>query len=52
MNLIVPPVKKGARQDLAQLIVGLIDYEEAGKFRRDLAQKVLHAQIALARAGW
>ncbi len=37
--------------DLGEEIVGLVDYHEAGKFRRELAQKLLDSQLERARRG-
>src|SRR5262249_53135011 len=44
----VPPVKKGQRRDIGEMIAALIDYEKSGKDRRDLAEKMVYAQIWLA----
>ena len=49
---VCPPVVKGQRQDVADLIAGVIDFDRAGKDRRDLAQKILFAQIGLATNGF
>lgn len=49
---VVPPTKKGARHDLAQLMVGLVDFDRAGADRRDLARKIILAQIRLAERGY
>lgn len=49
---VVPPAKKGARLDLAQLLTGLIDFDRAGADRRDLARKIILAQIRLAERGY
>lgn len=51
MDKVLQPLGRG-RQDMGELIVGLIDYEKAGKERRDLAEKMLYAQLSLARAGF
>jgi hypothetical protein len=37
---------------VAGLIADILDYDQAGKFRHDLAQKTISSQIALARAGF
>src|SRR3954470_17087901 len=52
MDKVVPPLVRGQRRDLAELIADVLDYDQAGKFRRELAQKVIASQLALARAGF
>ncbi len=52
MDRVVPPIRKGHRRDLGEMIMAMLDYNAAGEFRRELAQKILHAQITLARAGY
>jgi DNA invertase Pin-like site-specific DNA recombinase len=52
MDRIVRPLKKGRRADLGEMIATMVDYDHAGEFRRDLAQKMIHAQTALAKAGY
>jgi DNA invertase Pin-like site-specific DNA recombinase len=52
MNKVCPPLTKGKRQDIGDLIVSMLDYNYAGEFRRELAQKILFAQIGLAKAGF
>jgi hypothetical protein len=37
---------------MGEMIVGLIDFDKAGKERRDLAEKLLYAQLKLARGGF
>ena len=52
MERTLPPLKKGGRFDIAELILGVIDFDHAGTFRRDLAQKILYAQLRLAKLGF
>lgn len=52
MDRVVPPLARGQRQDISELLVGLIDYHQAGKDRQELARKILFAQLALAKAGY
>lgn len=52
MDKVVPPRKRGRNRDISHDIVALIDYQQAGDFRRELAQKILNAQLTLARAGF
>jgi hypothetical protein len=51
MDKTLPPLPRGQR-DLGEAIVAMIDYDHAGKERRDLAQKILYAQLNLAKAGF
>jgi hypothetical protein len=48
----LPPVKKGQRRDIGEMIAALVDYEKSGKDRRDLAEKMIYAQIRLAGLGF
>ena len=52
MDLDLPPSIKGRRGDLGEMINAMVAYNHAGEFRRDLAQKMIHAQTALAKAGY
>jgi hypothetical protein len=52
MDKELPPILKGQRMNIGELITALVDYDQAGQFRRDLAAKILPAQIALARVGY
>ncbi len=49
MDRTLPPLKKGQRRDIGELIVALVDYEKSGKDRRELAEKMIYAQLRLAR---
>jgi hypothetical protein len=49
---VLEPFQRGQRIDLADLLIGLIDYDTSGRFRRELAEKLIHAKIRLARAGF
>jgi len=46
------PLQRGKRQDLGEMITGLCEYHQSGKDLVDLAEKILFAQITLARAGF
>ena len=52
MALTLSPLGIGQRHDLGDLIVGLIDFEQAGKDRRILAEKILFAKLTLAKRGF
>lgn len=52
MDRTLPPLAKTRRADIGELIGALLDYETSGKFRRDLAQKLIYAQMKLAKLGY
>jgi hypothetical protein len=52
MDKELPPIVKGRRQDLGDLILSVIDYNAAGEFRQELAEKIILAQISLAKQGF
>jgi DNA invertase Pin-like site-specific DNA recombinase len=52
MDRICAPLVKGRRRDIAEMITTLIDYEKSGKDRRELGEKMIFAQIRLARMGF
>lgn len=52
MDRELEPITTGKRQSIEDLIVGIVDYDRAGRDRRELAEKLIHAQIALARNGF
>jgi len=52
MDRVVPPLERGRRRDVGELIVAMLDYNHAGEFRRELAQKMIYAQTALAKGGF
>jgi len=49
---VLPAVAPGERIDLADLLTSMIEYDSSGRFRRDLAEKLIHAKIRLARSGF
>jgi hypothetical protein len=51
MDKTLPSLPRGQR-DLGEAIAAMIDYDRASKERRDLAQKILSAQLNLAKAGF
>jgi hypothetical protein len=51
MDLTLAPLPRG-RRDLGESIAAMIDYDRAGEERRDLAQKIIFAQLTLAKAGF
>lgn len=52
MDQVLAPLPPGGRVGLADLLTGVIDYDSSGKFRRDLAEKLIHAKIKLAERGF
>jgi DNA invertase Pin-like site-specific DNA recombinase len=50
MGKTMPPLKRG-NHDLSELIVGMVDYSQAGQERRTLAEKIIYAQRKLASLG-
>ncbi|HUY33149.1 MAG TPA: recombinase family protein [Pirellulales bacterium] len=52
MGRLYPPLAKGERASIEELPGGVIDYDRAGKDRTDLAQKIIYAQLSLAKAGY
>ena len=52
MDKTLPPLTRGKRLDIAELIVATVDYDRSSEDRRELAQKVLYAQLQLAKRGY
>ncbi len=52
MDRTLQPIKKGKKADIAELITAVMEFDHAEKFRRDLAQKILYAQLQLAKLGF
>jgi len=52
MDKILGPLSKGRRQDFAEALTAMIEYQQNGDFRRVLAEKMIFAQIQLARQGF
>ena len=48
----LPPLAKGKRRDIGDMISALVEYDQSGKVRRDLAEKMIYAQIKLAEDGF
>lgn len=49
---VLEPFERGQRRDIGELINSVIEYDKAGEERKTLAQKMIHAQIQLARKGF
>ena len=52
MDKVLGPIHNGRRPDVAEQITAIIDYNDAGKAPRELSQKMVHCQVALASAGF
>ena len=52
MDKTLPPLPRGKRPDIAELIMATVDYDRSAEDRRELAQKVLYAQLRLAKSGF
>jgi DNA invertase Pin-like site-specific DNA recombinase len=52
MDAEAAPLGRGRRQGTSDMLAAVIAYDSAGKFREDLARKVLYAQMTLAQNGY
>lgn len=52
MDRALGPLSKRDRRDVGEMILGLIDYDQSGRFRTELAEKMIFAQLSLAKAGY
>lgn len=52
MSNVLGPLARGERVDIGEIVTGVVDYDKAGKDRRDLAEKIISAHLSLARAGY
>lgn len=52
MDKVLGPLARGERVDIGEMVTGVVDYDRAGKDREDLAEKIINAQLSLARAGF
>ncbi|MCE9527937.1 MAG: recombinase family protein [Planctomycetales bacterium] len=52
MDRVLGPLRRGGKRDIGESMVALMEYHESEKFRRDLAEKMIYAQICLAKAGY
>ncbi|HUE69843.1 MAG TPA: recombinase family protein [Pirellulaceae bacterium] len=52
MNKVLPPLRKGQRAELAEGLTAFIEYDQSGRFREQLAEKMIPVQLALARLGF
>ncbi|MDB5387697.1 MAG: Resolvase domain protein [Planctomycetaceae bacterium] len=52
MDQILEPLVPGQRVDLGQQIMGMVEYDKTGRFREELAKKMIHAHAGLAKQGF
>ena len=52
MNARVGPMSQRQRQDLGEGLAAFIDYHNSGSFRDELAEKMIFAQLELAKQGY
>jgi len=52
MSKVCEPLGPRQRADIGDQILSMIEFDRAGRDRRDLAQKIIHAQISLAKQGF
>jgi hypothetical protein len=52
MNRRCPPIGRGERQDIGDLITSIVGFDSSGQDRRKLAQKIIYAQVMLAKLGF
>jgi hypothetical protein len=48
----VKPLGVLERSDIGEFITAVIEYDQAGQFRRELSNKMLHGQMNLAQHGF
>jgi hypothetical protein len=49
---ILQPLPPGMYQDIGELLTTIVEFDQAGKDRRQLAEKIILAQLRLARDGY
>ena len=52
MKLKLAPLRQGQKADIAESITAMVDYDRSDEERIDLAQKIIDAQIRLAKLGY
>ena len=52
MKQTLSPLRKGQKADIAETITAVVDYDRSDEERIDLAQKILDAQVRLAKLGY
>jgi len=49
---VLPAHSKGKRLDIGEMISAVVDYDQSGKFRRELGKAMIYAQTMLAKSGF
>lgn len=52
MDRTMDPIKKGQRREISEAIVAIVDNDQSGKDRIELAEKSICAQLSLVRMGF
>ena len=52
MDRTCAPIIRGQKRDIGDMITSLLDYNYSGEYVQELAQKVVYAQIHLAKSGY
>ncbi|MCI0334113.1 MAG: recombinase family protein [Planctomycetes bacterium] len=52
MTLTLAPRLKNRRPDVGEAIVGIFDFDQSGRFRQNLAETMIFAQLGLAKSGF
>lgn len=52
MDQVLEPLKRGQRLPLSEQMMGIVDFDRTGRFREELAKKMIHAQTSLAKQGY
>ena len=50
-DLVVEATPAGHRPDIGKRVMQMIHYDQAGEFRRQLSEKMIHSQVSRARKG-
>lgn len=52
MDQVLEPLKRGQRIALSEQMMGIVDFDRTGRFREELAKKMILAQTSLAKQGF
>ena len=50
-DAVLAPIQKGQQIDLGEILTAIVAYDQSGRFRVDLADKLIRAKIVLANLG-
>jgi hypothetical protein len=51
-NISLPPLRRGHRQNIGEALSAYVEYEQSGRFRDEHAEKMIYAQLQLAKHGF